>query len=239
MKQYEKDTYTIERNFINSEKISQHLQCSICSLVFNNPMRLDCGHTFCYKCIMNLIMNYNKLCPICRVSINEGCISRDLLAYNIINDLEVTCNNEMKGCPWKGQLVELENHLKLCDENIVYLQVKKSQSDFIGNENKQLNEGGYECIRTPSIKELLRKRVFPKTTVHGKGTHKCNGNDNDINEVCSSSIKECNNDDDDNIKRNVFKMLFEFNKDFDITNIPQLKSEQKLQIDRIFHIDKP
>jgi hypothetical protein len=80
--------------------------------------------------------------------------------------------------------------------------------------------------------------VFPKTTVHGKGTHKCNGNGNDINEV-SSSIKECNNDDDDNIKRNVFKMLFEFNKDFDITNIPQLKSEQKLQIDRIFHIDKP
>jgi hypothetical protein len=85
----------------------------------------------------------------------------------------------------------------------------------------------------------LRKRVFPKTTVHRKGTHKGGGN-NDINEL-SSSIKESNNDDgvDDNIKRNVFKMLFEFNKDFDITNIPQLKSEQKLQIDRIFHIDKP
>ena len=233
MKQYEKDTYTIERNFINSEKISQHLQCSICSLVFNNPMRLDCGHTFCYKCIMNLVMKYNKLCPICRVSIKEGCISRDLLAFNIINDLEVTCNNEMNGCPWKGTLVELGNHLKLCDENIVYLQVKKSQSDFCGNENKQVNEGGYECIRTPSIKELLRKRVFPKTTVHGKGTH--NGS---VVEVSSNTIKECDSV-DDNIKRNVFKMLFEFNKDFDITNIPQLKSEQKLQIERIFHIDKP
>lgn len=229
MKQYEKDTYVVERNFIDAEKISQHLQCSICSLVFNNPMRLDCGHTFCYKCIVNLVSKYHKLCPICRVNIKEGCITRDLLAYNIINDLEVTCNNEMKGCPWKGQLMELINHLKLCDDNIIYLQVKKSQSDFIGNENKQINE----CIRTPNIKELLRKRVFPKTTVNKKNVH--NDNVNNDNEL--STTKECNND-NDNIKRNVFKMLFEFNKDFDITNVPQLKSEQKLQIDRIFHINK-
>ena len=173
MKQYEKDTFTVDRNFIDAEKISQHLQCSICSLVFNNPMRLDCGHTFCYKCLVSLVAKYNKLCPICRVAIKEGCITRDLLAYNIINDLEVTCNNEMKGCPWKGQLVELTNHLKLCDENIIYLQVKKSQSDFIGSENVQASESfannKTECVlKTPNLKELLKKRVFPKTAINKK-----------------------------------------------------------------------
>ena len=142
----------------------------------------------------------------------------------------------MKGCPWKGQLVELTNHLKLCDENIIYLQVKKSQSDFIGSENVQASESfannKTECVlKTPNLKELLKKRVFPKTAINKKT--------NDI-EV-SSSLKEHNKDDDNdnnNIKRNVFKMLFEFNKDFEVTNVPQLKSEQKSQIERIFHISK-
>jgi hypothetical protein len=38
--------------------------------------------------------------------------SKDLITQNIINDLEVYCNNE--GCPWTGKLNDLVDHLKLC-----------------------------------------------------------------------------------------------------------------------------
>ncbi len=37
-----------------------------------------------------------KLCPICRKKITVENISRDLIAYNMINDMDVYCNNKGK-----------------------------------------------------------------------------------------------------------------------------------------------
>ena len=39
------------RSFIHPKKISEVLYCFICGEVFNNPMRLDYGQTFCYYCL--------------------------------------------------------------------------------------------------------------------------------------------------------------------------------------------
>ena len=33
----------IERNFQNIDEISQHLKCTICQEVFDNPHRVKCG----------------------------------------------------------------------------------------------------------------------------------------------------------------------------------------------------
>ena len=74
-------------------------------------------------------MKKKNECPNCRTSIVESLISRDLLAYNIINDLEVSCNNEDKGCPWKGPLLELENHVKTCNAAMVILRETKMRTE--------------------------------------------------------------------------------------------------------------
>ena len=39
------------RSFIHPKKISEVLHYCICDEVFNNPMRLGYGHTFCYYCL--------------------------------------------------------------------------------------------------------------------------------------------------------------------------------------------
>src|SRR5690349_19366955 len=110
------DEQRIERKFVNVNVISRHLFCTICQEVFFEPKRLNCGHTFCSTCIKQWRQK-NSQCPICRTKDTTGEVSRDLIAYNIINDLEVFCINKGKnyyttiylllGCPWKNNLVNL------------------------------------------------------------------------------------------------------------------------------------
>lgn len=166
MKQYEHSNIKIQRNFINADEISLNLQCSICNEVFNNPMRLDCGHTYCYECIKTWIKKKNQ-CPNCRQKIIESLISRDLLAYNIINDLEVSCNNENKGCPWKGPLLSLENHMKICNDNIdLLIKNNKKETENTPNENEE--KSNIQILSKRPIKTisqlLKRRRPLEETT---------------------------------------------------------------------------
>ena len=118
--------------FVNQNNISKYLYCSICEETFNNPIRIkECGHTFCKLCLKKW-NKYNKNCPLCRKDFIFKNIKRDNIAYNIINDLEVFCNN--KNCPWKGTLLNLKKHLKNCIMNPSTMT--KSVKEII-NENKR------------------------------------------------------------------------------------------------------
>ena len=136
MDKYQNQNFEIQRNFIHPEKISEILSCCICDEVFNNPMRLDCGHTFCYICLENWLKR-NEQCPNCRTTIIYTLISRDLLAYNIIMSLEVCCNNAKIGCPWKGKLFDLNNHMKVCNENISIIQNLEKSSNKSEKKNRR------------------------------------------------------------------------------------------------------
>jgi len=104
----------INPKFVN-QSISRYLYCCICDEIFNNPIRIkECGHTFCKTCLKKWA-KINKHCPLCRKEFNIKNIKRDNIAYNIINDLEVFCNND--NCPWKGKLLNLKKHLKNCNLN--------------------------------------------------------------------------------------------------------------------------
>ena len=83
----------IQINFVKNSTISKHLICTICQEVLDDPKRIDCGHTFCHICIMQWA-NKNLMCPMCRQKFTKEGMSRDLIALNIINDLEVTCSNK-------------------------------------------------------------------------------------------------------------------------------------------------
>jgi len=83
------------RNFVNINIVSRHLFCTICQEVFEDPKRTNCGHTFCLNCLLEWNKKNNQ-CPICRQKINVEELSRDLVAFNIINDLEVFCANKGK-----------------------------------------------------------------------------------------------------------------------------------------------
>ncbi len=56
------------------------------------------SHTFCYECV-NSCIKTKPNCPVCRTAVVVKDAGRDLLAYNIINELEVFCIYE--DCSWR------------------------------------------------------------------------------------------------------------------------------------------
>lgn len=162
MKYYQEGNFQITRNFINNENISMNLQCSICNEIFNNPMRLDCGHTYCYDCLSDWLKKSGQ-CPNCRVIIAESLISRDLLAYNITMELDVTCNNESKGCPWKGQLGSLVNHMKSCDVSIEILKENDNKSSLNSLTSGDINKDSIDIQNITPITPIKLKRFISKS----------------------------------------------------------------------------
>lgn len=105
----------LKRRFCEVSRISKHLYCSICQEVYNDPQQLPCQHTFCKQCILQWSENHKAAavpCPFCRKMLNNNQLFRNLLAYQIINDLEIFCSN--RGCDWRGTLDNITHHLPNC-----------------------------------------------------------------------------------------------------------------------------
>ena len=132
-------TINPERKFVCLDDVSKFLYCSICDDIFRDPVRLKlCGHTFCNNCILKW-STHNANCPLCRVKFIYEDIKIDLIATNIINDLEIYCIN--LGCPWKGQLKDFSYHLQNCYFNPN--EVPEYIKEVLNNkkeENKQNSE---------------------------------------------------------------------------------------------------
>lgn len=131
------------RKFVSLKGVSKYLFCSICTEIFFSPVRIkECGHTFCKECLKKWT-NYNSQCPLCRNKFKIKNTKKDFIAFNIINDMEVFCNN--LNCPWKGKLSEYSKHLKQCNfnplkmsdsiKNIIYSNKRSLSCDDIGKKN--------------------------------------------------------------------------------------------------------
>lgn len=137
-------------NYVNPSKISKYLYCSLCRCIYNEPTRIRCGHTFCYYCLMNYLQNSFE-CPLCGFNFTENTMQKDLIAYNMINDLEVYCSN--KGCQWKSKRKYLPNHLIKCYydpiklpefiKKILYKVDKKTEKNSNFNTNVSLKARMY------------------------------------------------------------------------------------------------
>ena len=49
----------------------KELECPICIELYELPIVLVCGHTFCRKCL-ETHKSVSKTCPICRINISWG-----------------------------------------------------------------------------------------------------------------------------------------------------------------------
>ncbi|KAI5953478.1 PSH1 [Candida jiufengensis] len=98
-------------------KITNSLECSICSEVMIAPMTVECGHTFCYECLHQWFKNKIN-CPTCRHKIQLKPVLNlqlDEICKNIgelIIDLNLDSNIEsFKKRKIEGYLA-YESHLK-------------------------------------------------------------------------------------------------------------------------------
>ena len=129
----------IPRKFVCLDNVSKFLYCSICDDIFRNPIRLKtCGHTYCMNCILQW-GKHNFNCPLCRVNFTDKDIRTDIIASNIINDLEIYCI--YSGCPWKGRVADIEAHLANCYFNPKEIPdyIKEVLSERNSNDKKKNN----------------------------------------------------------------------------------------------------
>ena len=155
----EKETIKIERLFLDEKNISPHLICFICKKVFNNPVLIDCGHTFCYSCLTKKLKENGGYCPRCHFKNFSSKISRDLLAYNLVMELEVSCNNVGK-CPWIGHLSELVVHQNLCDKTIKILEDNKKK--YVKNISKRFSFDNFKENEVNGINLLCKTEIKNK-----------------------------------------------------------------------------
>ena len=154
-----------QRIFKDKQAISKHLFCSICMDIFKMSTRTPCGHTFCEDCIKNYLNKYSKNCPQCRASIDvkKRPLKKDIMADQIINELEIFCTNRSKGCAWSGALQNLANHLSSnCKFN-------KEMPEWLRKHLKNQDDININCLDDENAPKIpLAARIFAKQKNQGK-----------------------------------------------------------------------
>ncbi|XP_057315624.1 TNF receptor-associated factor 1-like [Hydractinia symbiolongicarpus] len=89
--------------------------CCKCGNVLQRPLQLSCGHRCCTRCEKDIPVNEagQKHCPV-----DDELIEMkfpDISALTEIMFLLCYCVSKDEGCAWEGKLLDLEDHLKLCD----------------------------------------------------------------------------------------------------------------------------
>ena len=126
-------------------------ECPVCRLLLRDPYQATCcGTNFCQSCI-HRVKSKNKLCPTCRKDNFEVFPNKGL--KRSIYQLRVFCvHRKDASCPWKGDVWELENHLKEVDHTgkLFHYQSNFSGRHFIpvGNGCKRVIHQTIEFLIT-------------------------------------------------------------------------------------------
>ncbi|XP_053309473.1 E3 ubiquitin-protein ligase RNF114 [Spea bombifrons] len=94
--------------------------CPICLEIFENPVRVNCGHIFCSTCLHQCLKQKNPMCGVCRCLLTPGRKAADLE-----RQMEVT-EASCKGCSRKMYLAHMRAHAATCSkyENYVMEGIK-------------------------------------------------------------------------------------------------------------------
>ena len=92
--------------------------CSICLMVFENPVHGPCGHTFCSVCIENWIPLNVNACPLDKKPLYKKDLTQVSLPFrNLLTRLRIKCDFEVEGCKFICQMGLLPEHVKMCPFN--------------------------------------------------------------------------------------------------------------------------
>ena len=103
------------------DALPDELKCSICLLVFKDPILTDYGHHFCQACIAP-VSSRNARCPLCN---EEGFRTfPDKSATRKIKSLQIKCKKRVEGCEWVGEYGRLEHHLDAKEGDCGFVEVE-------------------------------------------------------------------------------------------------------------------
>jgi hypothetical protein len=102
----ESSTVSVSSNMTN---LLEALTCVICHELFANPMLINCKHTFCSTCLVDLEQNGHTCCPLCRTAITTK-IS-NLVVASLLEQIARTCPC---GATYQGNP---ESHAEQCSKS--------------------------------------------------------------------------------------------------------------------------
>lgn len=108
----------------------EHLMCPICHCPFIRPLRLQCDHVFCQKCINDAIMSSDSgggsgaarefRCPSCRARATDISANVPRLLINMCDDVRVRCPYSDEGCAEVMARGHVQLHVeKYCDYKLL------------------------------------------------------------------------------------------------------------------------
>ena len=115
------------------------ITCPICREALFEPVRTECGHSFCLACIQATIDNNPPFgykvnpstakgrCPVDRLPISVV-FKRDLEMEKTMLCRKVKCALYTRGCEWTGSLLMLETHLM---SDCARIRVKCENAEFV------------------------------------------------------------------------------------------------------------
>ena len=110
------------------------LLCQICQLVARDPqLSVCCGNNYCKTCLDKV--NNDEGCPTCDDDEFFTTFSNKL-SDREIKKLLIWCMNNDKGCGWRDELVNLENHLLECE----FEEIKCRQNCGIMIERSKMDD---------------------------------------------------------------------------------------------------
>ena len=142
--------------FVEDPPKCLQIVCPICLHILREPYQVTCcGKSFCRQCI-EMVKDNNHPCPCCKQDNFNDFPNKGL--QQPLYGFQVLCSNKEKGCHWKGELGQLDNHLNLnlsndtCDnhfEGCEFAEIKCEYCSDVLVRNNLLHHKTELCDKRP------------------------------------------------------------------------------------------
>ena len=154
---------------IDKVLLEEELRCPICKIFYDSnihiPFVINCGHTFCKKCILN---NSNNKCPIDSIINSFKFYIRNIQIENIVNKILIY-NKEM---PSQDKMIYIKPDIKINknlndnneeNKNINDKEKSKKLRGKSINQRSKLNNFG---INSPNSPDSSQKNYYNKNKIN-------------------------------------------------------------------------
>lgn len=119
------------------DEAGDEFMCSICHKVLREPHLTECcGQHFCRSCLYHWSRR-NVTCPQCRKHSYKHMLDKNV--ERKVNSLHVLCVHSMDGCPWRGELGDLKEHLH-SERGCGYVEVACSNNCGVPQRRKDVQQ---------------------------------------------------------------------------------------------------
>jgi WD40 repeat protein len=137
-----------EKEIFLDQKEAEKYICAFCTAVIKDAVETKCGHLFCDSCMKESLKRHNYKCPIDNKFVMEHMIHPAYFIRRELNNLEVKCINNEKGCEWKGSLIKIPTHEEIClykEEKCALCSMKMFKKDIKTHNDDECKYRSVRC----------------------------------------------------------------------------------------------